>query len=150
MRAGAGWLAVLVGILVLGGCGGGDAAAGRVVLGEEADPLPPAVRAQIDSANEAYRAGDLDAARLHYGRSTELDPTIFAGWYGLAMVADAVGDADAARATRARAQQIAGEAGEVAPHPGAGAHPPMMPGSPHGELPAGTTHPAPAAAPRAY
>jgi Flp pilus assembly protein TadD len=116
MRGGVAVL-VLAGALGAAGCGGQRAPADRIVLGEETDPLPPAVRVQVDSGNAAYRAGELQRARAHYARATELDPESFAGWYGLAMAADALGDPTTAATARRRAQDIAG-GGPVSPHPG--------------------------------
>ncbi len=70
------------------------------------EQMDPAVLAQLDSGTAAYRADDFEASRRHYVRVTELDPSLGAGWFGLYMAEDALGNEEAATAALERARDI--------------------------------------------
>ena len=69
--------------------------------------LTAEARVQLDSGNAAYRAGDLDAALVHFTRVTELMPDDPTGWFGVYMVYDARGDQTAADSAIAEARSRA-------------------------------------------
>ena len=52
----------------------------------------------MDSGTSAFRADDIEAALQHYTRVTEIAPDIGAGWFGVYMAAEALGDAEGAAA----------------------------------------------------
>lgn len=61
------------------------------------EDMPAAAVAQLDSGSAAFRANDFEAALRHYTRVTEIEPNIAAGWFGVYMAADALGDDELAR-----------------------------------------------------
>ena len=69
--------------------------------------LDPAAVAQLDSGNAAYRRGSSEVALRHYVRFTELEPDEAAGWFGLYMAHQALGNASAADSALARARDVA-------------------------------------------
>ena len=69
--------------------------------------LDPAVAAALDSGNAAYRARDYEAAREHYAKATRAGEDVAATWFGLYMAELALGNAEAADAAMARAQELA-------------------------------------------
>lgn len=68
--------------------------------------LPPDVLAQLDSGNEAFRAGDHKAALDHYTKAKDLKSDVAAAWFGIYMAQQALGNEDAAKEALARAQKI--------------------------------------------
>jgi len=68
--------------------------------------MPPAALAQLDSGTTAFRADDYEAALRHYTRVTEIAPDMGAGWFGVYMAADALGDMERAEAALERARSI--------------------------------------------
>ena len=66
----------------------------------------PAVKAQIDSANVAYKAVDYPAALAHYERALELEDDVAAAWFGLYMAHHAMGNLDEADAALERAREL--------------------------------------------
>lgn len=78
---------VLPWILVAGlvaGCGKKASDAPKQTLGSPASTtLAPAAQAQLDSGNNAFRAGDIQAAREHYRATTRMAPNVAAGWFGV-------------------------------------------------------------------
>ena len=68
------------------------------------EDMPPAAVAQLDSGTAAYRADDFEAALRHYTRVTEVAPDLGAGWFGVYMAAEALGDAEGAAEALERAR----------------------------------------------
>lgn len=68
--------------------------------------LPAEVVAQIDSANEAYRAGDHQAALDHYTRAKDIKDDVAAAWFGIYMAQQQLGNEEAAKEALAKAQKI--------------------------------------------
>lgn len=112
------------------GCGGGGNAGGGSSGGAEQgattakDTLPPAVRAQLDSGNAAYRARDYEGANRHYRATVQAMPNLASGWFGVYMAESALGNKAAADSARTHMGSM-GAAAE-------------MHSMPHG-MPAGTT-----------
>ncbi|HEX8696742.1 MAG TPA: hypothetical protein VF746_30265 [Longimicrobium sp.] len=104
-------------------CGGGEPAE-RVPLGEAASGagsaprLPPAVQAQLDSGNAAYRAGDYRAALGHYREAARRGPDQAAPWFGVAMAAEKTGDRALGDSARARLRELSPGMGGDVHHPG--------------------------------
>jgi len=70
------------------------------------EDMPPAAVAQLDSGSAAFREHDFEAALRHYTQVTEIDPDIGAGWFGIYMAADALGDTERAEAALERARSL--------------------------------------------
>ena len=68
--------------------------------------MPPAVLAQLDSGSSAFRSHDFEAALLHYSKVTEIAPELGAGWFGVYMVQDALGNEQDAAEALARARAL--------------------------------------------
>ena len=68
------------------------------------EQMPPAAVAQLDSGSAAYRVDDFESALWHYTQVTELAPDFGAGWFGVYMAAEALGDAERAGAALDRAR----------------------------------------------
>jgi len=89
-----------------GGSGGGGASGGQNGSASSSmparDSLPPAVRAQLDSGNAAYRAGDYEEASRHYRATVQQMPDLASGWFGIYMAAEAMGDSATADSAKAR------------------------------------------------
>lgn len=68
--------------------------------------MPPEAVVQLDSGTAAFRADDFDAALRHYTRVTEVAPDVGAGWFGVYMAADALGDAELATDALERARSV--------------------------------------------
>ena len=69
--------------------------------------LAPGVVAQLDSGGAAFRDDRFSAALEHYTRVTELAPDLGAGWFGVYMARQALGDLEGAEAALERVRQIA-------------------------------------------
>lgn len=70
------------------------------------EDMPPAAVVQLDSGTAAYRVDDFEAALRHYTRVTEIAPDIGAGWFGVYMAADALGEAELAEEALRRARGV--------------------------------------------
>lgn len=68
--------------------------------------VPPAVQAQLDSANAAFRAGDHETALEHYTKARDLKSDDPSAWFGIYMAQKALGNEDSANAALAEAQKI--------------------------------------------
>ncbi len=68
--------------------------------------MPAAAVAQLDSGSAAYRIDDFEQSLLHYSRATEIAPDLAAGWFGVYMAADALGDVDLAEEALERARSV--------------------------------------------
>lgn len=73
-------------------------------------------RAQLDSGNLAFRAKDYAGARGHFMRATEIDSTNAAGWFGVYMAEDKLGNKAEADYALKRAQQLNPAFKESGPH----------------------------------
>lgn len=82
---------------------------------QERESLPVEVTAQLDSGSAAFRADDFQAALAHYTKATEIAPDVAAGWFGVYMAQEALGDSGAAQDALAKAQ--AAEPGATLIHP---------------------------------
>ena len=69
--------------------------------------LSDEARAQLDSGNAAFRAGDHQVALDHFIRVTELAPDDATGWFGVYMAYDALGDRAGADSALDRARNVA-------------------------------------------
>ena len=70
------------------------------------EDMPAEVVAQLDSGSAAFRLNDFEGALAHYTRVTEMAPDVGAGWFGVYMAEDALGNADAAREALERARSL--------------------------------------------
>lgn len=86
-----------------------------VVVVEERAGLSEEFLAVLDSGSEAFRADDYQASLAHYTRATELDPEVAAGWFGVYMAHQALGNAEAAAEALERARAL--DAGADMIHP---------------------------------
>jgi tetratricopeptide (TPR) repeat protein len=68
--------------------------------------LPAEVVAEIDSANQAFRAGDHQGALEHYTRAKDMKGDVAAAWFGIYMAQHALGNEDAAKEALAEAQKV--------------------------------------------
>ena len=68
--------------------------------------LPAEVVAQIDSANQAFRAGDHQGALEHYTRAKDAKGDVAAAWFGIYMAQHALGNEDAAKEALDQAQKV--------------------------------------------
>lgn len=89
-----------------------------VAARQERESWDPAMAAQLDSGNVAIRADEHATAREHFVRVTEMAPDVAAGWFGLYLAEQGLGDADAAQAALERARSIA--SGATLIHPAEG------------------------------
>ena len=60
------------------------------------EDMPPEVVAQLDSGSIQFRADSFEVALAHYRRVTEMVPEAAAGWFGVYMAQQALGNSDAA------------------------------------------------------
>mgnify|MGYP002623863887 FL=1 len=66
-----------------------------------------AMREHIDAGNAAVRADSFAVAAEHFRAATELEPDVAAGWFGLYLAEQGLGDVDAAAEALERARAIA-------------------------------------------
>ena len=69
----------------------------------------------IDAGNAAVRVDSFAVARDHFLAATELEPDVAAGWFGLYMAEQGLGDDEAAEAALERARAIASGASLIHP-----------------------------------
>ncbi len=69
--------------------------------------LDPAVVALVDSAADAYRAGDYQEARDRFHIAAQRDTSLAASWFGLFMTERALGNREAADSALRRARRLA-------------------------------------------
>jgi tetratricopeptide (TPR) repeat protein len=70
------------------------------------ESMPPDAVAQLDSGSLAFRRDDFEAALAHYTRVTEVAPDFGAGWFGVYMAHDRLGNVEAAAAALERARGV--------------------------------------------
>ena len=75
--------------------------------GELRQAMPPEAVVRLDSGNAAFRADDFPAARAHYRAVVELVPDAPAGWFGLYLAEQALGNAEEAEQALQRAREAA-------------------------------------------
>jgi tetratricopeptide (TPR) repeat protein len=80
--------------------------------------MSPALVAQLDSGNAAFRAGDHEGALAHYRAATEIDGSVAAVWYGVYMAEHALGHEEEAQKAMAKVQEVAPGASLVHPTTG--------------------------------
>jgi Flp pilus assembly protein TadD len=73
------------------------------------------VLAHLDSGTSAYREGSLEEAGRHYRAAAEADPELAAAWFGIYMVENALGDAEAADSALQKARSLAPGASIIHP-----------------------------------
>lgn len=78
--------------------------------------LPPEMTAALDSGNAAYSRGDYQAALEAYDEAVAIDDDVAAGWFGVYMAQQALGNTEAADSAMLRAQDLAPGASLI--HPG--------------------------------
>lgn len=111
----------LVSLLVLAGTAGcaaeerPEAPEAPVAVVEERADLSEEFLAVLDSGSEAFRADDYQASLAHYTRATEMDPNVAAGWFGVFMAQQALGNQDAANAALEKARAL--DSGASLVHP---------------------------------
>lgn len=71
------------------------------------DNLPAELVEALDSGNAAYRRGDYQDALTDYREAIEVNDGVAAGWFGLYMAHQALGNPEAADSALARAQDLA-------------------------------------------
>lgn len=112
MRRSAALVAVAAVALLATSCKQKPASEGKIPLTPPADSIhqPTAAmtpfRAQLDSGNTAYRAKDYTRAREHYIRATKLDSLSGAGWFGVYMAEDKLGNKAQADYAMKRAREL--------------------------------------------
>ncbi len=123
---------VTIAFLAAAACQGQSPGAERMPIGgvgAEGRQLALPAQAQLDSGNVAFHVGDHQGALRHYEEATRLAPDQAAGWFGVYMAHNAMGNRVAADSAMQRVQALAPEA-EWQEHP----HPPRegdaAPGSP--------------------
>jgi hypothetical protein len=100
-------LAFVLALTLVGGCRGDDQRTDTVdpeAATRSREALPTDLTAQLDSANQAFRAGRYVEALAHYTGATEVDPEVAAPWFGIFMVQRALGNEEAASAALDRAR----------------------------------------------
>jgi tetratricopeptide (TPR) repeat protein len=103
------WLPV-VGLMLIVGCRPDDQRTETIDASAVKDAraeISPELAAQLDSGNAAYKAKDYERAREHYRAATRLDEDAAAGWFGIYMVEQALGNAPAADSALERARKQA-------------------------------------------
>ena len=61
---------------------------------------------QLDSGNAAFRARNYELARKHFRAAVELKPDFAAGWFGVYMAEDRLGNKAAADSAMKRAEEL--------------------------------------------
>lgn len=85
---------------------------------QERESWDPSMTAQLDSGNAAIRRDDFAAALRHFDEVTEMAPDVAAGWFGLYLAQQGLGDIEAAMASLERARSIQAGATLIHPTPG--------------------------------
>ena len=81
---------------------------------------PAAMVAQLDSGNAAIRADDFRVARDHFLRVTEGMPEVAAGWFGLYLAEQGLGNAEESEAALERVRSLAAGASLIHAQPDSG------------------------------
>jgi hypothetical protein len=90
----------------------GETGGQRVPLGAEAAHVPalgPALQAELDAGNAAYRARQFEVALAHYSAVVRMDAELAAGWYGVALAQGALGDSVSRSLALAEVERLAPE-----------------------------------------
>lgn len=95
-RSGAVRLLGLAALPLLAACPPEDQRTGTVDQEEIVQAMSPEARAQLDSANAAYREDDYETALRYFQRVAEMAPDDATGWFGIFMAQNALGNAEAA------------------------------------------------------
>ncbi|HEX6560263.1 MAG TPA: hypothetical protein VF021_12395 [Longimicrobiales bacterium] len=112
MRRCAALVAVAAAALLATSCKQKPASEGKVPLTPPADSIHQQAAAatpfqlQLDSGNVAYRAKDYPGARAHYMRATAMDSLSAAGWFGVYMAEDKLGNRAQADYAMKRAREL--------------------------------------------
>ena len=93
--------------LTLGACGPPSRDEPADAIDPDGSGLPIAVLARMDSAAEAFTAGDAAAAQRLYRGVTDALPDLAAAWFGLYLAERALGNTAAADTALARAKRAA-------------------------------------------
>ncbi|MDX1495135.1 MAG: hypothetical protein R3253_13790 [Longimicrobiales bacterium] len=86
-----------------------------VAARQERESWDPVMVAQLDSGNAAVRADDFEAAQRHFVRVTEMAPDVAAGWFGLYLAEQGLGNQEAAAEALRRTREIASGATLIHP-----------------------------------
>ena len=89
-----------------------------VAARQERESWDPAMAAQLDSGNAAIRADEHAVAREHFTRVTEMAPDVAAGWFGLYLAEQGMGNQEAAAAALEQARSLASGATLIHPSEG--------------------------------
>lgn len=115
------WSRFTVLLAAAAACGGGaapdDQPTGSIdsAAWREARTLPPAVQAQLDSGNAAFRDDDFERARRHYRAAAAAGPDQAAAWFGLYMAEARLGNTAAADSALRRARELSPGASLIHP-----------------------------------
>jgi tetratricopeptide (TPR) repeat protein len=103
------WLAI-VGVLLMFGCRPDDQRTETIDAKDAKEArahISPELATHLDSGNAAYKTKDYARAREHYRAVTRIDADAAAGWFGIYMVEQALGNAAAADSALERARKRA-------------------------------------------
>ena len=98
--------ALVIGV-TLGACGPSSREESAVAIDPDGSGLPIALLTRMDSAAEAFTAGDAATAQRLYRGVTDAVPDLAAAWFGLYLAERALGNAAAADTALARAKRAA-------------------------------------------
>lgn len=108
-------------ILFLPGCRPDDQrtdSVDPVAARQERESWDPVMTAQLDSGNAAIREDDFEVAQRHFLRVTEMAPDVAAGWFGLYLAEQGLGNDEAAEEALERTRGIASGATLIHPEEG--------------------------------
>jgi tetratricopeptide (TPR) repeat protein len=88
---------------------------------------PAGLAEVIDSANAAFRVRDYEQANQLYRRATQIAPDVTAGWFGVHMAEQALGNTAASDSAMARAMELAPGASLIHGMPDDTVHRPPQP-----------------------
>lgn len=140
------WLTL--GVLTAAACGTTKTDNGSPASGD-ANKLPLAAKAALDSGNMAYRAKQLDVALTYFRQAAVEAPKHAAPWFGLYMVASEQKNAALADSAMARVRELSGDQSALPAHNEVTAAPAgLLPPPSSSTLPAG--HPSSEATPAGH
>lgn len=84
---------------------------------QQRESWDPAMTAQLDSGNAAVRADRFEEARRHFLAVTEMEPDVAAGWFGLYLSEQGLGNEEAAMEALERSRSLAAGATLLHPSP---------------------------------